>query len=186
MQIEDIPYLVTFPRTGSHYFNDLIYKELNINIEKSHSVTSIFDKNNNKKKTVITIVRDPKDSITSYVTLEKTQYSPNAITLPDKRIDQILTEYITIHDFLYKHADIVIDFNDLVSHPDSVIKKIISLLEIKEEDYKFFSKNKLEYAKEYCPSSKSLSGYKDTLLENFNIDLCYFYYNRILEKKIIV
>ena len=183
---EHIPYLVTFPRSGSHYFDELIYKESGIHIEKSHTVNLLFDKNNNKKRKLITIVRDPVESITSYSAYEQSNAGPRPLLAMETRVNQLLTEYILIHNFLYDHADYVIDFNDLVSFPDAVTKKILSLLAISSEDYDFFATSPIEYSKDYLASSKILSNYDKTLLDKFNFDLCYFYYKKILEKKIII
>lgn len=184
--MKSLPYLTTFPRSGSHYFDELMYKELGIHIEKSHSITSLFDKNNNKQRTVITIVRNPRDSAISYVANEQSRMPPVPAYFQNIRVNQVLTEYITLHNFLYDCADYIIDFDDLISYPDAVIKKIVSLLDINEKDYGLFDRAIYEYDKEYVPSSKVLSSYKENLLDNTNIDLCYFYYNKILEKKIII
>jgi hypothetical protein len=180
-----MPYLVTFPRSGSHYFDELIYKKEGIHIEKSHSVDLLFDKNNNKIRKIITIVRDPKDSIASYRALEeRNKLSP--LSWQHLRIHQLMSEYITINSFLYEHADFVIDFSDLISHPDSVIKKIIELLEIKKEDYKNFDQRSHLYEKTYVPSSKKISSYNKNILDDIDMGLCYFYYNKMLERKIII
>ena len=181
-----IPYLVTFPRSGSHYFDELIYKEAGIHIEKSHTLNLLFDKNNNKQRRLITIVRDPVESITSYSAYEQSHSGPRPLFAIETRVNQLLTEYILMHNFLYDYADYVIDFNDLVSYPDTVTKKIISLLEIGSEDYAFFATYPMEYSEDYLASSKVLSSYDKNLLDKFNFDSCYFYYNRILEKKIII
>jgi hypothetical protein len=183
---DHLPYLVTFPRSGSHYFDELVYKEAGIRIEKSHTLNSLFDKNNNKQRKLITIVRDPVDSITSYSAYGLINSGSRPLFATDTRVNQLLTEYILMHNFLYDHADYIIDFNDLVSYPDAVIKKILSLLEIGAEDYVFFATSPIEYSEEYLASSKILSSYDKNLLDKFNVDACYFYYNRILEKKIII
>jgi hypothetical protein len=183
---DGLPYLVTFPRSGSHYFDELIYKEAGIHIEKSHTLNLLFDKNNNKQRSLITIVRDPIESITSYSAYEQSNSGPRPLFATDIRVNQLLTEYMLMHNFLYEHADYVIDFNDLISHPDAVTKKILSLLKINEEDYIFFNTGVMEYSKDYLESSKILSSYDKNLLDKFNFDSCYFYYNRILEKKIII
>jgi hypothetical protein len=180
-----MPYLVTFPRSGSHYFDKLVYEKEGIHIEKSHSVDLLFDKNNNKIRKIITIVRDPKDSITSFISLEE-QRGRRTLFFQNLRIHQMMSEYVTINNFLYENADYVIDFNDLLIHPDLVIKKIIELLEINKEDYKNFNTTKDEYPKTYILSSKNLSSYDKNILDNFNMDLCYFYYNKMLERKIII
>jgi hypothetical protein len=183
---DHLPYLVTFPRSGSHYFDELIYKEVGIHIEKSHTLNLLFDKNNNKKRKLITIVRDPVDSITSYSAYEQSNAGPRPLFATDTRVNQLLTEYILMHNFLYEHADYIIDFNDLISNPEAVTKKILSLLAIDSEDYVLFATYPMRYSEYYLPSSKTLSSYDKNLLDKFNFDSCYFYYNRILEKKIII
>jgi hypothetical protein len=181
-----IPYLVTFPRSGSHYFDELIYKEARIHIEKSHTINLLFDKNNNKKRKLITIVRDPVESIRSYSAYEQSHAGPRPLFAIETRVNQLLTEYILMHNFLYDHADYVIDFKDLVSYPDAVTNKILSLLDIAPEDYEFFNTYPNNYSEDYLASSKILASYDENLLDKFNFDSCYFYYNRILEKKIII
>jgi hypothetical protein len=180
-----MPYLVTFPRSGSHYFDELIYKKEGIHFDKSHSVDLLFDKNNNKTRKIITIVRDPKDSIISYRAIEEINNS-SRVSWQNIRLHQIMSEYITLNNFLYEHADYVIDFNDLILHPDDVIKKIIELLEIKKEDYKNFNKMPHIYEKTYLPSSKKILSYNKNILDDIDMGLCYFYYNKMLERKIII
>ena len=186
--MKNIPYLTTFPRSGSHYFDELIYKETGLHIEKSHSITSLFDKNNNKQRTLITIVRDPKDSLLSYVAnMAHNSYGPPSPWSEEvKKINILITEYIIMNNFLYEHADYIIDFNDLISSPDAVTKKMLELLDINKKDYSLFDKGIYKYAKQYVPSSKVLRVYNPNILDSFNIDMCYFYYNQMLEKKIIV
>jgi len=184
-----IPYLLTHPRSGSHYFDDLVYKEAKIHIEKSHFVNLLFDKNNNKKRTILTIARDPRDSLNSLVAAETQgayiKVNPNFVRA---KVNQCITFYILLYSFLCDHADYVIDFNDLVECPDAVIKKTLNLLEINEENYNLFYRGEQPYAKEYIPSSKELPNYDKDILNKykFNIDLCYFYYYKLLEKKIII
>lgn len=176
-----LPHLCTYPRSGSHYFDDLLYEELNIHFNKSHYVDQLFDKDNNKIRTIVTIVRDPIDSISSYLAL---------INLQDPMRDFIvfekITEYVLLYSFLYEHADYVIDFNDLVKSPDSVIKKIITLIDINENDYDRFHREFDPKFKGFVPSSKSLPEYNKNVLDGYNVDLCYFYYYKLLEKKIII
>ena len=183
--MKKLPYLVTFPRSGSHYFDEIIYKEIGIHIEKSHSIVELFDKNNQKKRKIITIVRNPIDTIVSYRASQIRDFDSKSSDHKGT-INAVMSEYILLNNFLYEYADYVIDFNDLVTYPDSVAKRIISLLEINEKDYNLFDRGKYEYSKEYLPTSKVLPSYNENLLDNFDIGLCNFYYNKILEKKIIL
>ena len=45
---KNIPHLLTYPRSGSHYFEDMLYEQEKINFTKSHFLTGLFDQNNNK------------------------------------------------------------------------------------------------------------------------------------------
>lgn len=180
-----MPYLITFPRSGSHYFDDFLYKTKGIHFKKSHSIDSLFDKNNKKIRKIITIVRDPKDAIISYISLEE-QRGRRTSPAQNLRLHEIMSDYILLNSFLCDHANYVIDFNDLISHPDAVIKKVIELLNISEEDYKNFDNTEHKYPANHFPSSKVLQSYDEKILNDFNMDLCYFYYNKILERKIII
>jgi hypothetical protein len=146
----------------------------------SHSVTSLFDKDNNKQKTVITIVRDPMDSISSYLALQEINNGPNR----PERIEQVLTEYVLMYSFLYDNADYVIDFKDLVESPDAIAKKMLKLLDIDKNNYQLFNREYNIRHAGYVKSSKKLPGYGQLSPHEYNIGLCYFYYNRLLEKKI--
>jgi len=139
----------------------------------------LFDKNNNKQRVIITIARDPIDSISSYLAIH---HGVADIFLTIQRI----TDYVLMYAFLCENADYVIDFNDLVTYPEPVVKKILSLLNIDKNEYSLFNRGHISKFKNYVPSSKSLKNYDNSLLDNLDTDLCYFYYNKLLEKKIIL
>lgn len=174
------PHLITYPRSGSHFFDKLVYEKTKLHIPRSHTVNWLLDKNNKKIKRIITIARDPRDSVHSWISLHQL-FTPN-----DQKINEMITEYILLYDFLYEKADYVIDFNDLVEYPDLVTERLLDLLGIDKENSHIFNTN-IDYdSKTYKESSKSLVDYKTTDLDEFNIGLCYYYYNRLLEKKITI
>lgn len=175
-------HLATYPRSGSHYFEKIMHSHTKRYIEKSHTVNWLLNQNNEKQRTIITIARDPKDSIASYLAVESRGIYP--ITM--NRINQVVTEYITKYNFMYDYADYVVDFNDLIKYPDAIIKKILSLSDINEEDYHLTGRDTPDMDAFYLESSKNLPGYDKHNLNDFNIDLAYFYYNRLLEKKMII
>jgi len=183
--MKELPYLLTFPRSGSHYFDEIIYKKIGIHIEKSHSVFELFDENNKKKRKIITIVRNPVDALVSYRASQLRNFTPSPND-HKSTTGAAMSEYILLNNFLYEYADYIIDFNDLVTYPESMAKRIISLLEINEEDYNSFDRGEHVYAKEYLPSSKVLPCYSKNLLDGFDLGLCNFYYKKVLEKKIVL
>lgn len=176
-----LPHLVTFPRSGSHYLAKLIHEKTMFNIQRSHSINISFDKNNEKIKTIVTIARDPKDTIISLVALQRAL----GVDTPDSKINEIITQYIMFYNFLFQEADHVIDFKDLISIPDRVLEKTLELLQINQTSYIEFPDETNYNAKGLAKgSSKIIEEYKDISLDNFNMDLAYLYYNQLLSKAI--
>jgi hypothetical protein len=175
------PHLITFPRSGSHYFAKLVKEKTMFNIQRSHSVNTSFDNNNKKTKNIITIARDPKDSIISLIALGVAQ----GFNMTDSKINEIMTQYILLYNFLIQEADYVIDFNDLVLYPDTVIEKILDLIQIDTKSYLKFPDLTDYDAKGLArESSKSIPSYNDITINSFNMGPCYFYYNKLLSRAI--
>ena len=178
-----VPHLLTYPRSGMHFFDDNLYEIEKIHFTQSHFLEQLFDKNKNKQRIIITIARDPINSITSYVAHNHYDY-PN-----DKKnflIREKMTEYVLMYAFLCEHADYVIDFNDLIKYPKLVIKKILELLKIDKNEYHYFNRNIVPRNEGYLESSKSAPSYKENMLDGFDLGLCYYYYHKLLENKIII
>lgn len=176
-----LPHLITYPRSGSHYFAKLVHEKTMFNIQRSHSVNISFDNNNNKTKQIVTIARDPKDSITSLIALEIGQ----GFGMTDSRINEIITHYILFYNFLFQEADYVIDFNDLISSPDLVTEKMLNLLNIDETSHIKFPDNTDYDTKGLAKkSSKHIPAYESIDLNSFNMDLSYLYYNKLLSRAI--
>lgn len=176
-----LPHLVTFPRSGSHYLAKLIHEKTMFNIQRSHSINISFDNNNQKIKTIVTVARDPKDTITSLVALQRAQGTDT----PDSKINEIITQYVMFYNFLFQEADYVIDFKDLISIPNAVLEKTLGLLQINQTSYTEFPDETDYDAKGLAKgSSKIITGYKDISLDNFNMDLAYLYYNKLLSRAI--
>jgi hypothetical protein len=179
-----IPHLLTYPRSGSHYFDDMLYEEEKIHFTKSHYLDQLFDKDGSKRRKIITIARDPIDSISSYLALNEYRLESEEDTV--FIIKEKITEYVLMYSFLYDHADCVIDFNDLITYPKPVIKRILGLLNIDKNTYNLFDESDIEKYKGFKPSSKSLSSYDRSMLDGFDLSLCYYYYYKLLENKIII
>jgi hypothetical protein len=179
-----IPHLLTYPRSGSHYFDDMLYEEEKIHFTKSHYLDQLFDKDGSKRRKIITIARDPIDSISSYLALNEYRLESEDDT--EFVIKEKITEYVLMYSFLYDHADYIIDFNDLITYQKSVIKRILDLLNIDKNTYNWFDESDIEKYKGFKPSSKSLSSYDRSMLDGFDLSLCYYYYYKLLENKIII
>lgn len=177
-----LPHLLTYPRSGSHFFEEAFYKKTGERVSRSHTIVQAFDENKNKIKKIVTIIRDPKDTIVSWLTLQK-KYGNEA---NKQSINQALSDYALLYQFFLDNADYIIDFNDLVEYPDLVIKKIMELLGIKQESQSDFYVDENFNKNQYLKSSKILPYYNEINLDGYNIGLCYYEYNRLLAKKITI
>ena len=145
---------------------------MNFHIERSHTVNHLFDKDNNKIRRIVTIVRDPIESISSLVALEK------SLVANSNRTNEIVSEYILLYSFLYENADYVIEYQDLINYPDLVTDKVLGLLRINKDNSSDFVSN-IDYdSKNFVESSKNLSTYKE-----INLDLAYEIFPKQLHLK---
>lgn len=104
--------IVTIPRTGSHYLNNLIRQHTGVNIKKSHE-----EKPGHR---ILTIARNPYDTVLSCGTMSYHYYGYH---------DFGFSQYLDLGKYLL-NADIVIDYNDLIIRPFDVMVKISDILDI--------------------------------------------------------
>jgi hypothetical protein len=141
--------ILTFPRSGSNYLQQLIKQKLrdpndidtHIEIPKTHLPSEA------EGKRIITIIRDPYETMRSYTTL--------AVSFPEKYPVEgggqwkfPAQEYIDFYSYILKSQAIIIDYRDLVSRPNDVLEylaKEMSLCVNKEEyvNYLFNSEDHL-------------------------------------------
>lgn len=162
--------IVTYPRSGANYLHHLILNHTSISLHYVHNT----DKPN---ETIISIARDPFESIHSHVTMRKHYHS-------DEGYNRTYNEqYIDIYNFLYDNATIVIDYKDLVEYPEQVLKKVCSILGFKE------MRNNMPPEKDskdrsYLVSSKTSNKYNEKHFDLEDIQDCYEPYIKLLSKKI--
>lgn len=160
--------IVTYPRSGANYLYHLILNHTSISIPYLHKV-------DNAKGTIITIVRDPFESIHSHVTMRKHYH-------PDEGYNKTYNEqYIDLYNFLYDNANIVIDYKDLIESPKLVLEKVCNILEFKELPNNIPPEEDNE-ERSYLVSSKTSTKYKEKHFNMEDIQDCYEPYRRLLSK----
>ena len=162
--------IITYPRSGTHYLQNLILTYSSKYIEASHY--EVFD-----NSFIITVVRDPFDSIQSTIAMKKYYF-------PDTYLDNdYIKYYIDMCNFLKNHSSIVIDYNDLISFPEEITKNVCDLLGFKKMPMKHeMMKDSKEY--EYLVSSKTVKEYNEEHFNNDQIKECYPVYLDLLSKSI--
>lgn len=153
--------LLTFPRSGSHYLQQLIYQKTGLFIEKTHHISEVNDRH------IISIVRKPEDTFRSMATMKRFFDDDKhiGIGLP-------LKDYVDFYDYVIDHASILIDYDDLVSSPDKVVKAIAKRLnlEVNDMEYQDVLVDQPHY--KHLVSSKTSEEYHKIDLSKFELFDC--------------
>jgi hypothetical protein len=161
--------IITYPRSGANYLSSLIFAQTGQKIDFLHTT----DKTN---ETIITIARDPFESIHSHVVMKK-HYG---ISDGYNKLDNL--QYMSTYKFLYNNANIVIDYKDLIASPDYVTEKVLNIIEFKKNLTNPFVLSDNPKTS-YLVSSKSSKEYNNKHFDLSDIYDCYPLYNSLLSKK---
>lgn len=162
------PKIITYPRSGTHYLQNLVLAYSSKEIKFSHYQVT-------EDSFIITIARDPFDSIQSHIAMSR-YYNPETYTKND-----YIEYYADLYKYLYHNSDLVIDYNDLINFPEETTKMICDLLGFKknQSDYKT-SVNKSSI--EYLVSSKTVKEYNEKYFKIEDVANCYDEYRNLLSK----
>lgn len=162
------PKIVAYPRSGTHYLQNLILTYSSKKITFSHYIVT-------GNRFTITIARDPFDSIQSFVAMRK-HYNPETYSETD-----YLDYYVDLYKYLDLNANLVIDYNDLISFPQETTKMICDLLGFEKiiSSHSMLADNK---DIEYLVSSKNVKEYDEEYFKIEDMTNCYNEYYKLLSK----
>jgi hypothetical protein len=184
-QFDDDFLLITYPRTGSHFLHRYLKQLTGFEIKKTH-----FPRWSGDKK-VITIIRDPKETLKSGFTMSK-HHAVNRIKdfeWEEHKHERALTNitgYNYFFDYMTEHADVFIDYNTLIERPYDVCKFLgdyIGLRVKSKEDYIQVLED--IPGQEYLVSSKTSPHYEDMDVSWVDLSAHYDRYYEMLAKKSI-
>lgn len=166
--------IVTYPRSGANYLSNLIVNACGQEIRYYHTVEK-------PDRFIITIARDPFESIHSHVTMRK-HYNPD-----EGYNNNYNVEYKNMYNFLYKNADIVIDYKELIEFPDRVLSKIFNDIKINKKPTETHYPMPLDNKENtYLRSSKTSHEYKNEHFKKEEIFDCYEPYNKLMSKAVSI
>lgn len=153
--------ITAFPRSGSHFLRESIIVNYNIkeNIDKTHTP--------DRGKNAVTIIRNPKECISSLMSMDILFHRP--LYLPEQdsdaffiqRINQLCGVYIDSIKYWHKHIKEIypIKFDDLILNPDIEIKKLLDYYNIRHEYKKSLIYIKDNHDRKFVASSKKIKEY---------------------------
>lgn len=162
------PKIITYPRSGTHHLQNLILAYSSQEIAFSHYPVT-------EDSFIITIARDPFDSIQSLVAMKK-YYNSETYRENDYR-----EYYVGLYKYLHSNAGLVIAYDDLINFPEETAKMVCELIGFKKNpsDYKN-SVNKKSI--EYLVSSKTVKEYNEKYFKIEEMADCYDEYHKLLSK----
>lgn len=104
--------ICTYPRSGSHFLFEVIKQEFGKIVPKNH--WKVYGKD----FYIISIIRDPEDTICSLVSMR-----PREDNI-EEQIQEAIQRYIMFYNYILDRADLVFEFEDLTNNTDYVVKKI--------------------------------------------------------------
>ena len=153
--------ILTFPRSGSNYLRELIRQKLRdpnnpdipIDIPKTHLPSEADGKK------VISIIRDPYDTMKSLVALALTFPDDHEFTVDSGEIFKFpATEYMETYSYITANSDLIIDYRDLVSRPNDVLDHLAQSMNLVV--------NKEEYVNQLVDTTNHLVSSKTSKLYN--------------------
>ena len=176
--------LCTYPRSGRSFFESLFYNKTGVFLDKTHLREEDDHINLNSYRNIITIIRNPLDSISSLATMktsfseEKQGWYKNDLSLfTENVLVKNIEEYETFYSNLLSLKSVpsvVIDFNELIINPVYVVETAAKYVDIPLSN-KFYA-----HTVEDCTSQRFLKTSKEQffystvleLVKRQNLDKC--------------
>ena len=158
--------LTTFPRSGQHFLREHIAQRFSLeNFKYTH------EEEKNKEYITITIIRNPLESIASWVAMQN--YYDKEID-NDKIIKNIKlcqVKYKKFYKYILSNVNIIIDYNYLNSNTEDIIQYIGQKINIIPNNNNVVLNIKDEYNKKHIVSSKKNKEYDLILNITNKIDM---------------
>lgn len=174
--------VVSYPRSGSHYFQ-LAWKQKNkkhIQCVRSHKEiqNTLFD-----NTIIIGLIRDPIEAISSRILI--TQTHEKFFDTVENATEFAISEYINIYKFIVDRSDFIIDLSDF--------KKIDKLIDcISDSGSTLIDEDKIVSAinriPKYSPTFLDHEDYDITVnsLKDYDLSHCYSIYKDAYSKRLVV
>lgn len=154
--------LVTFPRSGSFFLNNLLLENSSLKVTKTHLPEL------DKSKRIVTIARNPQDTIVSYLAMLSEYRSEIDY---EKTAEQLVLDYVENYKYFNQYCSIVVDFDNLVSNPADTLASILDLFGIAPAKFINTNVNQKDMVNlEHLSSSKSSNNYSKAVEACSNIN----------------
>jgi hypothetical protein len=155
--------IVTFPRSGAHYLQDLFHQKTGFEMSRDHkSFGEEYKAFDGTDHFIVSVIREPRETF-------KSMYAMDRHYAIEENIAQGLPEdYCKFNLWLSKRADVLISYKDLVDTPDKVVLALANKLSLEVKDVKYVSRLKDRPRMKHLISSKTSQEYDKVDLSSLN------------------
>lgn len=152
--------IITYPRAGSHFFQNYIKQQTGVFIEKTHSHELI------NGRVPISIIRNPYDCLKSCIAMHMHFYPEKNTMLSD---EEVLQKYIDFYKNFNLDGHMLVSYEDLIHKTEKVGRYFSDILNVDflNVDYNNDLIDRPEY--QYLVSSKNSKNFLE--IEKYDIDL---------------
>jgi hypothetical protein len=170
----------SFPRSGSNFLRE--YLTQCTDIVTRLKIHDPIDSNFLHEGPIVSIARNPLDSIISIVAMENVFFEGDI----DEYITQRIDDYIYFYSNI-KNADVVVSYDELVSDTRSVANKLCSVFggTLNDNQYETLLEDKPapRYTNSYVVTSSKLYNYKVVAqkIKDYDLSECNAIYTKVLD-----
>ena len=148
--------LLTYPRSGSKYLKELINQKTGFILKSTHDKEKVFN------KYIISIVRNPNDTLRSKYAMQK-HYEPGIV------FNDYPEAYKIFYENLINDSYMLIDYNDLINNTDSLIKYLFNYFNLIDNGLLYKTNLKDYEGSKYLVSSKTSDTYGNIDMTQFDL-----------------
>jgi hypothetical protein len=175
--------LVSYPRSGSNYFQLAWREKTKQHIECLRSSKMVYGISEDNDKKIVGLIRSPIEAITSRILIVKT-HEYTAGTEYDV-VKFSISEYVKIYHYIVKNADYIVDISDL-DKIDKLVETISGVLSDPVDDDVI--KDKLKQIPDYSTTFVAHKDYEAILstVKGMDLELCQALYEIAYSKRLMV
>lgn len=175
--------LISYPRSGSNYFQLAWREKTKQNLDCLRSLKMVYEIPKDNTKKIIGLIRSPIEAITSRVLIFKTY--ENLFDTEEHVYDFSISEYIKFYHYIIKNSDFIVDNSDL-KNIDKLVDTISGLSTDPLDNY--IVKNKLRKIPYYSTTFVAHRDYESTYntISSMDIELCQALYEIAYSKRLMV
>lgn len=181
------PYsILSYPRSGSHQLEIVLLARFGILTNRKHRLKEI----NKKDGIIISIIRNPIDCIASELAMAYGRDSDVLGKSYELYKNKMESDFIDSMNEINDNADIIIDFEEMISNYDSVVEKLSKILNIRAFNDVDIPESENQYSSDgtmvHTKTSKNLIAYEEIhkLCKHDDFSKSFAVYQKVLSKVI--